>query len=281
MISITRPEFHVREVFLTCISSVDDEVLKQNYEDCIDLLEEAEADFIDKFTKHEIYKIHQKLTLSTSIGKHEMVKAYTYRMLHPTYAGRVFYQTILDSAPFGKCPLCSIRDADTLDHYLPKTKYPIFSVTPITLVPACSTCNKDKLTAFPKSSEDQTLHPYFDNVENDAWIKGSIIETDPISFNFSPSPPSHWADILQKRAISHFHSYKLNSVFAAYANDEFRARRLHLVKLFRLNPDELKKQLQDSHDSALEMGKNTWRVIMYEALLSNEWFLNGGFLNME
>ena len=48
---------------------------------------------------------------------------------------------LMSLANTGKCPICGIGQASTLDHYLAKTIYPTYAVTPYNLVPVCKDCN--------------------------------------------------------------------------------------------------------------------------------------------
>lgn len=43
-----------------------------------------------------------------------------------------------------KCPLCECDSVSTMDHYLPKEKYPLFVVHPRNLIPCCNSCNQHK-----------------------------------------------------------------------------------------------------------------------------------------
>ena len=45
---------------------------------------------------------------------------------------------------YNKCPFCGVGRVSTLDHYLPKTKYPTYAVTPVNLVACCAECNKKR-----------------------------------------------------------------------------------------------------------------------------------------
>ena len=45
------------------------------------------------------------------------------------------------------CPFCGRDQVGTLDHYLPKSRYPELSVLGANLVPACETCNRLKGTS--------------------------------------------------------------------------------------------------------------------------------------
>ena len=41
--------------------------------------------------------------------------------------------------------MCHTSEVDTLDHYLPKSKYPSLSINPLNLIPICNKCNKTKV----------------------------------------------------------------------------------------------------------------------------------------
>lgn len=73
-----------------------------------------------------------------------------------------YIKEIRDSTEHLVCPMCGSSHRGTLDHYLPKKHYPIFSVFSKNLVPACK-CNSkrgDKL--FGPGPGERVLHPYFD-----------------------------------------------------------------------------------------------------------------------
>ena len=103
-----------------------------------------------------------------------MIKVYTNRMAKEGAPGRPVYNALKLAAR--RCPLCGHRDVSTLDHYLPKTAFPLLCVTPSNLVPACSDCNKVKSDALPATAADQTLHPYFDDADQDAWLKAEVVQ---------------------------------------------------------------------------------------------------------
>lgn len=41
-----------------------------------------------------------------------------------------------------KCPLCGINDVTDIDHYMPRSVFPEYSVHPFNLIPICHECNK-------------------------------------------------------------------------------------------------------------------------------------------
>lgn len=279
MKSIPKPTEKAKDVFLECVSTVNDPFLKQQYIDCGDMIETAEADFDEKFPNHEIYQIAQNLTIKGNIGKAEMKIVYDYRMVRSDMPGNKHYNKIKISAPFGKCPLCAVRGVETLDHYLPKSKYPVFAVTPINLIPACFPCNKGKLISYPQTGSEQTLHPYYDDVENESWIKATILQGNPIGFEYHVDCPNNWPEILKERASKHFKAFNLNELYSSHASEELRGAKKQLRSLFLTNPQLLISHLQEAYDSRIELGINSWQAVMYRTLLNDNWFTQGGILN--
>jgi hypothetical protein len=68
------------------------------------------------------------------------------------------------------CPVCGSPVTGALDHYLPRTVFPEFSIMRANLVPACAHCNSGSKGAkvhgvFPQ----RFIHPYFDD-----WAQHAI-----------------------------------------------------------------------------------------------------------
>ncbi|MXZ91547.1 MAG: HNH endonuclease [Chloroflexi bacterium] len=93
---------------------------------------------------------------------------------------------ILGSAHNGACPYCNSATVDTLDHVLPKTVYPEFSVLAQNLVPSCGTCNRKKGSTCFHSSGLNLMHPYFTKVPNDAILVVDVVVTNQeVTWRFS------------------------------------------------------------------------------------------------
>jgi 5-methylcytosine-specific restriction endonuclease McrA len=279
MKKIPKPNLKAKKVFLECISTVANQTLKNHLTNCQDVIEAAEEDFEIKFVPCNIYQIVRNDVVLHPIGEGEMKKVYDYRMVKPGMPGNKYYNLLKSSAPHGKCPLCSVRDVDTLDHYLPKSKYPVFAVTPINLIPACSPCNKGKHFDYPKTSEEQTLHPYYDNLENEPWIKAVVLKTIPISFEYYVDCPVDWDQTLKDRAKNHFDSFNINKLFSSHASEELRGIKQLLINLYTYSPGLLNNFLAESYNSRLALGTNSWQAAMYLALQNDAWFIGGGVLS--
>lgn len=55
-------------------------------------------------------------------------------------APRSFYNQIKNSGRARVCLYCGARNAETVDHYLPRSEYSQFAITPANLVPSCDKC---------------------------------------------------------------------------------------------------------------------------------------------
>lgn len=275
MIKIEKPDFDVQEVFTACINTVDNDVLKNDLSNCTDTLVNAEVEFNDKFRKNKIYTIRQNNIIVHPIRTEEMKKVYNYRLVQKE-DGRDYYDKLISKAPFGLCPICSVRIADTLDHFLPKSKYPIYSVTPLNLSPACTNCNKDKKTDYPTSSNNQLLSPYYDDIESDLWLSAKVVRTSPFSFNFFVLPPNSWDVILKERVVNHFDCYKLNILYSSHACQELRSITKTLKRKRSVSIEEVEFFLNESYEDRLDLGMNSWQTVFYKTLLEDNWFCDEG-----
>jgi hypothetical protein len=162
----------------------------------------------------------------------EMVRLYDWRFARKGSPGRAIYDAIFSAA--NRCPLCGHGTVSTLDHHLPKTQYPALAVTPLNLVPACSDCNKNKINFVPVSSADETLHPYFDDVEDDTWLVAKVIEVAPAALRFRVQAPAYWSAILAERVRRHFRMLNLSHLYGAQSATEISNIR-HYLRVLHAN----------------------------------------------
>lgn len=65
--------------------------------------------------------------------------------------------------PFGSCPMCGSLGGRSLDHALPRSLFPEFSILHENLLPACTMCNSDeKGTTYRGQRPERFIHPYYD-----------------------------------------------------------------------------------------------------------------------
>lgn len=78
----------------------------------------------------------------TKEEKEEMKSLYSYSRTNIAKLRKEVLTT--DGYENNFCPLCEINLANTMDHFIPQTDYPLFAVHPRNLIPSCIDCNGHK-----------------------------------------------------------------------------------------------------------------------------------------
>lgn len=121
-----------------------------------------------------------------------------------------------------KCPYCSIGQSETLDHYMPKSKYKSLALCRLNLIPMCWGCNSQKGFAHPFT---EYIHPYYlkitsgtvflqanVQIENKILVVDFVIDETALNDkNIAKQLKSHWANMnmderLRKAVINFLHS---------------------------------------------------------------------------
>jgi len=278
MIKLEPPDLDAGDVFTLCISCVRNPVLKARLASVTPDVILASNNFEDLANQIRLFDFVREAVIGGVVTTSEMEAVYTQRMVPKTAPGRTAYDKLMSLASSGKCPLCAQRDASTLDHHLPKAHYPVLAVTPLNLVPSCKDCNKAKLASLPTNAYEETLHPYFDDVDGDRWLFASVQTTAPASLKFFVDPPDHWDAVLVARVRLHFKTFGLGDLYAAQGADEL----LNIRHQLRMIHDTggaatVRRELLARAESARTLRVNGWRVSAFEAFAESNWFCNGGF----
>lgn len=273
MKKLLKPSDSALDVFKTCIGSIRDKDLKRRLITCSKEIQDSSIEFDVKASIAQLHTILPKDNIATVVTVNEMKAVYTNRMAKKLAPGRIFYDKLMSLPDHGRCPLCSQRVVSTLDHYLPKAHFPSLAVSPFNLIPACQDCNKTKSEDIPSCSEEETLHPYYDDVEAFVWVKAKIRESIPVAIEFYVDPPAECSPILAERMKYHFKAFRLAALYASHAAEElasieYIAKRVH---------DEsgsmgLKKYLAETAAGKQSVNLNSWQSAFYSCLSENEWF---------
>lgn len=215
---------------------------------------------------------------TNGISQGEMSWLYSRSFARKGIPTRPLYEALKMSAPGEICPLCNQRVVRTLDHHLSKQDYPAFSVTPVNLVPACRDCNSDTLARPMRAPEDQTFHPYFDNVDDDIWLHGHVEESRPPVVRFEARPPAHWVQDKRTKVVRHFRIFKLGTLYTTHAGSELQ-NIYGDVDVIAQRGDALviKDELAQRALARRRVVRNNWQAAMYAALSDSDWFCQGGF----
>ena len=279
MWSLTRPARTARETYVACISRVRDPALKTRLEGVTQAIVDASAAFKAAAARQDLHRIARDVTVGGTVTRDEMEAVYTQRMAKKGSPGRDTYDELISAPSQGRCPLCGGRLVTTLDHHLPKALYPALAVAPLNLVPSCGDCNKAKLALVPRNAADVSLHPYFDHIDDERWLRADVDETRPAALVFRvEAPGGMWGDLMQRRVRNHFGTFGLAELYATLAAEELLNIRHQLTDLYATaGVDGVRSQLQDRALSCGQARRNGWRTAAYEAWSASEWFCNGGF----
>lgn len=281
MRTIDKPSDDPKDVYLTCISRVRNPVLKTRLESVADNVEAAAENYDQNAIGGHLYTIAEHNNVTGVVSKLEMETVYTGRMAKVKAPGCSVYDRLKASAHQGICPFCGQRLVTQLDHYLPKANFPVLSVVPCNLVPSCSDCNKSKLNDVPNSEEEQTFHPYYDDVTTEQWLYAEVIEGAAATLRFYVKAPDEWEEVLQVRAQTHFTTFGLGDLYASQAGAVLSDIRYELNKLYeKAGMGTVREHLNQSALSRYDNHINSWQTAMYQALADSEWFCDGGFLNV-
>jgi len=126
--------------------------------------------------------------------------------------------------------------------------------------------------------EDLPFHPYFDSVNQHAWLISALAPGPLPVFLFEIDHGCGLTAIELQRLEGQFEGLNLGELYTTEANDELAAIRLNLRTLLRdVGSNGVREFLKDLAGSARANQRNSWRTAMYEAACQSAWFCNGGF----
>jgi hypothetical protein len=276
MWSLPEPRISATTLYDTCTTGLQNVQLSQKLNLPKPLVEGAYATYV-KFANAGLLHQFPRSEAIGEVTRHDMSSLYENRLARLGSPGRQAYDLILNGPRNGRCPLCGHRRVSTLDHHLPQSRYAAVALYPLNLVPACKDCNFTKRQTTSATEEQNTLHPYFDNVEEDRWLRATLTEAAPVSFSFHVIPPLSWPVALGNRVRYHFVTFRLGQLYALEAADEMATVQHSIDNLLQAGgAASVRAHLEDEARRLNITRSNWWRTTMYEALAASDWYCNGG-----
>lgn len=274
---LAKPTIKPVEFYLQCVIRISNQNLYNRFKE-IGVLPYVKkvVDYDTKASNGDLYTIPIHDNMNGIITVNDMKEALYSQQMVAKPKGRKIYDKIMSLAPLNRCPFCGIGTVTTLDHYLPKAKFPIFSVLPNNLIPSCKDCNTGKLTNYARTKEGQTLHPYYDNFTNEKWLFARVEQTSPVSISFFIDAPNEWNPIDKLRVKTHFIEYNLGKRFSIESSNEL-ANLKEEFTLFSLEPEDRRKELNKKATIAQRRYLNSWESALYQALAESDWYCSGGY----
>lgn len=182
---------------------------------------------------------------------------------------------------FNTCQYCTLNEISGLDHFVPKSEFPEFSVNPQNLFPCCSVCNNLKGEKWRDDESSIFLNLYLDDLPKEQYLKVEITDIEEglplIVFkieneNISPS--------LLTVITKHYENLNLTERFLGFGNDVISdfIRDITSYRESSLTKEQIREiTLKKCNDERMYYGYNYWQTVLKEALVLSEKFLNYHF----
>lgn len=187
-----------------------------------------------------------------------------YKCLINNKEPRKYYNRIMDNTNLSICPNCGVGVVFTLDHYLPKDKFSIFSVYPNNLIPCCRDCNTNKSNKL-----DRVIHPYFDDFSKYPWLYAKL-NWQKYCIDFYVDVPKEYTKYKLKIETS-FKIFCLNELYSDNAASEI----LPLIEFFARNnitSKDILLELERQYEIHNENDVNSWKTALYRCLYEDKLF---------
>ncbi|MFY2763521.1 hypothetical protein [Arenimonas sp. MALMAid1274] len=167
------------------------------------------------------------------------------------------------------CPACGEPGKpNTLDHYLPKTIYPHFCITPLNLFPMCDACQELKDTKIGDAANPRFfLHPYFD-----VFVANQVLELviaapyDTPTFRLGTHPGLTGPQTAL--VTCHVRELHIEQRFTGYFTGQY-VRLLRQARLLRDSNQDVRAVLTGFRDAIAPVEVNVWDHIFYSATVAN------------
>lgn len=174
------------------------------------------------------------------------------------------------------CQYCGYNSTDTFDHYLPKEKYPEFSVHCKNLIPCCGRCNRNKNEFWINSENSyrETLNLYRDDLPEDQYLflDFKYLGSDKIPIGkFYIENKGGIDDDIYQIILNHYDRLKLLDLY----NDLFSNSYTQFNTTFSLLKTKsfpvFKQFLQDSYSDKKEcFGINNFKNVLLKTFIDND-----------
>ncbi len=173
------------------------------------------------------------------------------------------------------CPSCGEEGTpNTLDHYLPKTAFPHFAITPVNLTPMCDICQGIKGTrTLDQEGRRLYLHPYYDDFLAAQVLRLTIGRPLNAPEDFTLGPDPDLDDGLKELVRRHIEGLELERRYGAFFRDEYM-RLLHLATEAREAGTDIRDDIPRFKRLHELRAANVWPHLFYAAVLEDQELLD-------
>lgn len=176
------------------------------------------------------------------------------------------------------CPYCSINEANTTDHILPKGQYPEYAIDTLNLIPACSNCNSLKGDDVVDDNDKKVIINFYKDIlpqEQYLFVEFHKLQQG-IEAKYYLHNNRNIDPDLYSLIERHFTKLGLIERFNDKAIQEL-SELVHLYQIESLNSEEEFKQFATKQLRKIDLDKknfgyNHWRVILYQSAATSNVF---------
>lgn len=267
MRKVKKPDFNVKSIVCDCAETISDVDMKNRIMTVSDFIQTRSIEYDYLAEKQLLDSIQEHNMVADIVTKEEMIKLYTNKFAKHHDVRYKYYDKIMVSSN-GICPSCGLGQVGNLDHYLPKSLFPTYAVTPYNLVPICRDCNSKKNNQIFENNTEALLHPYYDE-DNVIWLKAELsIQNDGIVARYFVDINLEIEDeLFVKRCENHFDIYDLGKRYAIEAAREISENQERWKKYInKWGKEEFLLDINETIASLEKVCVNSWKVALYRAL---------------
>lgn len=126
-----------------------------------------------------------------------------------SYNRSSFHRNFQKENGMAVCPYCDIDTTvavsnNQIEHFLPKSKYPLLAMNPFNLISSCSACNKAHEGMGDRTPESPIVSPYSEMIHNSAEFQIDFL--------------SNTITLLNKGDNAHHHYFKFLKLYKRYSD---------------------------------------------------------------
>ena len=272
MVVVDIPKIRKSDIYKCCCNGIRDKVKKKNLLNYLYVFLLNARDYCNSARKKCLDKYIIKELINCT--RYEDIKKDLFNLYDKCLVRgkepRKYYDQIMASPKLGKCPYCGLGHVSTLDHYLPKSEFPIFSILPNNLIGCCRDCNTIK-----RNIVSNTIHPYYDDFTKTQWLFAKV-NWSTLAMEFFVDTKNINNDLDKKKIEGHFSVYELARRYAVEAASELSDLRIEFENK-NLTTTDIEEELHKKFKSKAMNHINHWKTAMYQALCQDQYYCNGGY----
>ena len=269
MKKVSKPIFDVKEIVYDCAESLRNDEKKNRIKTAASIIAQKSIEYDDLAQEHSLSLITEHNTVANNISKEEYLSLYDqkfvcHKNVRPKYYDKIMLLTN------GRCPMCDVGQVGNLDHFLSKSLFPTYTLTPYNLIPICRDCNYEKREQSFNTYEKAPFHPYYDESDDVIWLKAALQleEGGIVASYYVDSTISDERMIEKYRA--HMEIFKLYKKYAIEAAREI-ADNYYMWKngLDNWGENAFIDFINSTILSLEKHQKNSWKIALYRAIIEN------------